>query len=367
MRYRRPSDLVCYWRAGHFLLHRFGTGQRVEASPVAVEILSFFDDWRTAADFSTAYPTRARAWVRSSLEALVTAGFLEAARASARRATPSSGGWSTWNPAAGLFHFSTRDEHSGADNASLAIASNWKRLRGSTRPSLFKQVRGTRVALPPPRASGELPDTLRARRTWRRFGAKPIASEDLSTLLSLTFGVQHLATNAEGYRFALRTAPSGGALQATEAYVIVKRVTGVKAGVYHYQPLDHTLARIRGLLPPGRVGAYLAGQWWFEPAPVLIVMSAMFSRVQWKYTSPRAYRTVLAEAGHFCQTLCLVATWLGLAPFCTQAFADSLIERDLRIDGVEESVIYVAGVGTRPARSLGPDPLRAGNLPRRRT
>jgi nitroreductase len=57
---------------------------------------------------------------------------------------------------------------------------------------------------------------------------------------------------------------------------------------------------------------------------------------------------VLLDAGHLCQTFLLVATSLGLAPFCTAALADSAIERDLRIDGVNESVIYACGVGVRP-------------------
>jgi len=62
----------------------------------------------------------------------------------------------------------------------------------------------------------------------------------------------------------------------------------------------------------------------------------------------RAYRAVLIDAGHLCQTFCLAATWLGLAPFCSMAFADSRIEQDLQLDGVRESLIYVAGVGARP-------------------
>ncbi len=59
----------------------------------------------------------------------------------------------------------------------------------------------------------------------------------------------------------------------------------------------------------------------------------------------RSYRTVLLDAGHLCQTFCLTATWLGLAPFCTMALADSLIERDIDVDGITESVLYAAGVG----------------------
>jgi hypothetical protein len=40
---------------------------------------------------------------------------------------------------------------------------------------------------------------------------------------------------------------------------------------------------------------------------------------------------------------------LGLAPFCTAALRDTLIERDLGIDGIRESVLYVAGVGAKGA------------------
>src|SRR6202171_221838 len=74
-------------------------------------------------------------------------------------------------------------------------------------------------------------------------------------------------------------------------------------------------------------------------------MTAVFERPMWKYHKARAYRVVLLDAGHLCQTFCLVATWLGLAPFCTAALKDTLIEKDLGIDGVRGSVLYVAGVG----------------------
>jgi hypothetical protein len=43
-----------------------------------------------------------------------------------------------------------------------------------------------------------------------------------------------------------------------------------------------------------------------------------------------------------------VATSLGLAPFSTMALADSKVEKALGIDGVNESILYTAGVGHRP-------------------
>jgi nitroreductase len=79
-----------------------------------------------------------------------------------------------------------------------------------------------------------------------------------------------------------------------------------------------------------------------------MLMTAVFPRSHWKYEMPFTYRVIASEAGHLCQTFCLLATSLGLAPFCTQALAESKIERDLGIDGITEAVLYAAGVGVRP-------------------
>ena len=90
---------------------------------------------------------------------------------------------------------------------------------------------------------------------------------------------------------------------------------------------------------------YLNGQDYFGNAAAVVLMTAVFARTQWKYPGSRAYRVVLIDAGHLCQTFCLAATWLGLAPFCTMALQRSQVEKDLGIDGVRESAIYAAGVG----------------------
>ena len=59
---------------------------------------------------------------------------------------------------------------------------------------------------------------------------------------------------------------------------------------------------------------------------------------------------------------CLTATRLGLAPYSVMGLADSVIEKDLGIDGIRESVLYAAGVGRPPrgtpwaSRPTGPNP-----------
>jgi SagB-type dehydrogenase family enzyme len=160
----------------------------------------------------------------------------------------------------------------------------------------------------------------------------------------------------------LKTSPSGGACHSIEVYLVAANVAGLARGIYHYCPDSHELERVRRGLRQDAVRHFLR-QPWFEDAPALFVMTSIFDRVRWKYPSPRAYRVLLMEAGHLCQTFCLVATWLGLAPFSTASFADSTIERRLGIDGVEEGVLYAAGVGPRPGPRAS---RRAPAFPERR-
>ena len=126
------------------------------------------------------------------------------------------------------------------------------------------------------------------------------------------------------------------------------RIKGLTPGLYHYHPSRHHLETIRIGATPEQAWQYCAGQNFTKRAAALFLMTAVFPRTIWKYHRPRAYRVVLLDAGHLCQTFCLVATWLGLAPFCTAALKDTLIEKDLGIDGANESVLYVAGVGLPP-------------------
>jgi SagB-type dehydrogenase family enzyme len=102
-------------------------------------------------------------------------------------------------------------------------------------------------------------------------------------------------------------------------------------------------------LRPGKLRSkaveYCTGQTYVRNAAALFLMTAVFPRSMWKYRFARAYRIVMLDAGHLCQTFCLTATFLGLAPFCTAALKDTLIESDLGLDGITESILYVAGVG----------------------
>ncbi len=126
-------------------------------------------------------------------------------------------------------------------------------------------------------------------------------------------------------------------------------IRGLKPGLYHYDADGHALEWLKDRRRLGKVSTYVPRQTWYDDAAVVVFMTAVFGRAQWRYNFPRAYRSILLEAGHFCQTFCLLATSMNLAPFCTAAFSESKLEHDLGIDGVSESVIYACGAGTRPS------------------
>jgi SagB-type dehydrogenase family enzyme len=259
--------------------------------------------------------------------------------------------WRAWNPAAGFFHLSTKDVYTEKITPEeIAFVEQLAKTHRVPRP--LKAYRGgSAIDLERDSFSGEFPRVLRERRTWREFSVRQVSRKTLSTLLQLSFGIQAWEDVPGMGRLAQKTSPSGGALHPCEAYVLARRVAGVAPGIYHYDAGGHRLQRLRRGMTSAEIQRDLVGQWWFRGAAFVVFVTAVFARTQWKYDYARAYRAVLIEAGHLCQSFCLTATWLGLAPFCTIAVADTRIEKSLGLDGISESVIYAMGAGHKPEKT----------------
>jgi SagB-type dehydrogenase family enzyme len=297
------------------------------------------------------------------IERLVSLSLLDQSNRPRDPRVTAMSGLDRWNPEAGFFHIATRDvPFTTRRKAAPEIAG---RARGPAMPPAVKRYRGLpQIDLPRPQQNGPLPSVLRARRTWRRYSRLPVALSELATILAFTAGVQHWVRSG-GLRIPLKTSPSGGARHPIECYVIARDVRGLRSGIYHYASDRHALERLGGPVPIERMRAYLPSSGYFAKASAMVFFTAVFERILWRYPYSRAYRAALIEAGHVCQTFLLTATWLGLAPYCVMGLADSLIERDLGIDGIRESVLYAAGVG-RPPRGASWAPLPKGTLTARR-
>jgi len=349
---RRARSLFAYWRDSRLFFHNFARRLTVSAKPITCEVLDFFNDWRTFQEAITCFADYTPRSVHSAISQLVKQDLL-LVKGSPEAAQDSriAKDWSAWLPE-GSFHFSTKDPP-------YADFSNWSadRLKSilpkTPAPKIFKTVKGVeKMLLPACVFSGsEFIRVLLARKTHRQFSKEKLTLEIVSQLLRLVWGVNGYLHSPMFGKLLHKTSPSGGARHPGEVYLMALRVKGLTAGLYHYHPGRHHLERISTKATPDKAWLYCGRQRYVRDAAALFLMTAVFRRTMWKYDYARAYRVVLLDAGHLCQTFCLVATWLGLAPFCTAALKDTLIEEDLGIDGIRESVLYVAGVGLPPAAS----------------
>ena len=354
---RRSPHLVCRWRGRTLVACNYANGLNVEVPPKAAEILGFCDDWTKLDDLREASFVQ-RAELRTTIDRMVALTLLERSDRERDPRAVSMDTLSAWNPQAGYFHSTTKNLRF----VSPAVLAR-RGLTNDTRPpaAIKRYPNRSTIDLPRPDANGELATALRARRTWRRYSPKPITLDELATVLALSAGVQLWVAGAD-IPIPLKTSPSGGARHATEVYVVAQNVDGLKPGIYHYAPARHGLTRIARAASKARVREYVPGSEYFADAPVMVFFTSVFARILWRYPYARAYRAALIEAGHVCQSFLLVATSLGLAPFSVMALADSVIEDDLGIDGIQESVLYAAGIG-RPPRGVAWAPLAKGRAP----
>jgi SagB-type dehydrogenase family enzyme len=348
VRVRRVRHLVSYWTDEGMVIANYATGAAVVADALVVHVLGHCPDWTAVTELRARLKGIRPGEVNALIKSMVARGLLVRSGDPVDPRDRALETWAHWNPAAGFFHFSTKDPGGPPDAEDAEGVLRAEAGAGSLPPATKRYPRAARMPLPPPNREGPFPDVLLERRTWRSFGRAAVSLADISTLLNLTWGVQRIVDSVGLGPIRLKTSPSSGARQPLEAYLLARNVAGLAPGLYHYCPDEHGLELVRKGASSRTIQKYVPGQWWYDSAAALFLMTAVFARTQWRYRFARAYRSVLLEAGHACQTFCLVATWLGLAPFCTGRFADAFVERQLRIDGVTESFVYGCGVGSRP-------------------
>jgi len=188
------------------------------------------------------------------------------------------------------------------------------------------------ISLPTPIKDGQnsLEKLLLDRRTVREFSDAPVSLSEIGQLLWAAQGI----TDARGYR----TAPSAGALYPLELYVVSLEA------IYHYEPMDHSLS----LVQEGDFRANLCevalNQEAICEAPVTIVITAVYERIERKYGSTRSPRYVHLEAGHAAQNLLLQAVSLNLGATPIGAFEDKKVQSILGVPSDHEP-LYLIPVG----------------------
>jgi SagB-type dehydrogenase family enzyme len=193
------------------------------------------------------------------------------------------------------------------------------------------------------------------RRSIRRYGEQPIRAGQLSEFLYRVGRVDDYweipvpGPGSGTSSFVSKPYPSGGAAYELELYAAVQECDGIDPGLYHYVASDHRLARASG---PGDeldqifVNAAGALGTAANSLQVLIVITARFDRVAWKYESI-AYELVLKHVGVVMAMMYLSATAMDLAPCAIGTGNSDLFARVSGVDYYEEPAVGEFALGSR--------------------
>ncbi len=189
------------------------------------------------------------------------------------------------------------------------------------------------LSLPKPRleSSASLEEMIYRRRSVRNYAPKEVNLEEIGQLL---WAVQGRA-DTPAYR---TTVPSAGALYPLEVYAVLID------GVYHYEPSEHALRSLQDVDQRMELCRAAYNQNFIRQAPLTIVLTAVFARIEGKYGRARGPRYVYIEAGHAAQNLLLQAVALGLGSVPVGAFDDQKVKSILRLPPNHEP-LYLLPVG----------------------
>lgn len=206
----------------------------------------------------------------------------------------------------------------------------------------------TRVALPPRAPITRTFDEVIARRaSGRAFAQTPLPAAALATLLIFGNGVSQVAAAGTDRATYRRSAASAGNLASIEIFPIVLNVADVAPGIYHFDSVDHDLARLHDGHFTEWLRERVLHQEEFAGAAVALVLTCAFGRLRAKY-GERCLRFGFLDAGHISENIYLAGAGLGVQLCATAGFVDAELDAALGLDGVDVAPVLVLLAGMPP-------------------
>ncbi len=142
--------------------------------------------------------------------------------------------------------------------------------------------------------------------------------------------------------YYMRAAPATGALYPIELYVICGDILGLGEGVYHYNPLDFALDRLREGDYRSQLGA--ASHDVSATSPLTIAFTSLAWRNAWKYEA-RSYRHWFWDSGVIAANLLATCSSEGLAVKLVMGFVDREVDNLLGLQEQKEAPVCLATIG----------------------
>ncbi|MCX7957694.1 MAG: SagB/ThcOx family dehydrogenase [Deltaproteobacteria bacterium] len=200
-----------------------------------------------------------------------------------------------------------------------------------------REMEEKNIKLPQYKTTGKISveETLKKRRSVRKFTDASISIEEISQLLWAAYGF----TASDGRK----TTPSAGATYPLEIYIAVRKADKLKPGLYRYLPESHSLKFIKEGDILSQVSETTYQPEMCKSAPVHIIITAVIERTTSVY-GQRGIRYIHMEAGHSAQNISLQGVALNIGSVLVGAFEDEKLSRVLEA-GKDEIPLYIIPVG----------------------
>src|SRR5207245_7209976 len=159
------------------------------------------------------------------------------------------------------------------------------------------------------------------------------------------------------YRFGaelhyMRAASATGSLYPIELYVVTGNVTGLEAGIYHFDPRGFQLSRIR----KGDYRAELASvsDDGIALAPATIAFTSLAWKNAWKYEA-RSYRHWFWDGGVIAANLISLSASMGSPTRIVQGFVDQTVNELLGLQEEKEATVCLSPISPEGHRSTEDD------------
>jgi SagB-type dehydrogenase family enzyme len=261
--------------------------------------------------------------------------------------------------------------HDGTKHSHDSIRTNPHYLDWEIQPIPFKIYRNLE-AMPMNRhltSSGMAALEAISRSAADAQGAASVTRKILAEIFFLCAGITRRRAYAGG-EILFRAAPCTGALYHIDLYLVCGDLADLQAGVYHFDPKDFALRRLRTGDYRGVVVSAAGGEPSLVAAPAVVVSASTFWRNAWKYQS-RAYRHCYWDNGTILANLLAVAAARGIHAKVVLGFVDVMVSELLGLDGQREAPLslvalrHAASQSTPPARAIEPLELDVAPLSKR--
>src|SRR5256712_13412039 len=232
--------------------------------------------------------------------------------------------------------------HEATKHSEVSIGASAHCLDWDSKPAQFKEYKNlASIALPRNFPRPEKNSIKAIEGETKDVGAEQIDVEVLSELLFFSAGLTRKMRFGKELNY-MRAASATGALYPIELYVICGRIHGLEAGVYHFNPLHFSLAKLRE--GDYRAALDYAGSSDSLSAPLTFAFTSLAWRNAWKYEA-RSYRHWFWDSGVIVANLLATSNSAGLSTHVALGFVDSEVDRLLGLEAKKEATVALAVVG----------------------